>query len=190
MVVELPAEVGTELIERGLARSAASPARSPVEAVDLAISVARSTWISRREALGVVNCLLALGVEEVIAPVEAVDDLATGIFGAGLAQAYRPAAGAGETLLHARLDLERISPELRREEGLEWIRAGVASGAVVAADALQVDEAEAGLRRTATADVAHVGEGFGVFGTGPVGRLTSLVACKAGRGSPSAWLRR
>ncbi len=130
---------------------------------------ARSTWISRREALGVVNCLLALGVEEVIAPVEAVDDLATGIFGAGLARAYRPAAGAGETLLHARLDLERISPELRREEGLEWIRAGVASGAVVAADALQVDEAEAGLRRMPTADVVHVGEGFGVFGTGPRG---------------------
>lgn len=127
---------------------------------------AHSTWISRREALGVVSCLLALGVGEVIAPVDAVDDLATGIFGAGLARAYRPTAGVGETLRQARLDLDRISPELRRNEGSEWIRAGVASGAVSAVDAAQLDDAEAGLRRTTTADVVRVSAGFGVFGTG------------------------
>lgn len=40
MIVELPAEVGIELIERGFARSASSPARAPIEAVDLVISAA------------------------------------------------------------------------------------------------------------------------------------------------------
>lgn len=37
--VELPAEVGTKLIERGLAGSARSTERSPAEVADLAVSI-------------------------------------------------------------------------------------------------------------------------------------------------------
>jgi CHAT domain len=123
----------------------------------------RSTWISQREALGVVNCLLALGVKEVLAPVEVVPDLATGIFGAGLARSYVPEAGVGNALLGARLELTRISPGAGADELVRVVRDEVASGAVMVADPAQVERAVNGVRETAPLELVRAGQSFGVF---------------------------
>lgn len=123
----------------------------------------RSTWISQREALGVVNCLLALGVKEVLAPVEVVPDLATGIFGAGLAQSYSPGAGVDDALLEARLELTLVSPGARAGELVRVVRDEVASGAVMAVDPTQVEGAVHGVRETTPLELGRAGQSFGVF---------------------------
>lgn len=79
----------------------------------------RSSRRTRREALGLVSSLLAIGVEEVVAPLDPVDDMAAGLLGCVLASCVAAGCDLRTALGAARIGLRDAKPETPFEAWLD-----------------------------------------------------------------------